>query len=349
MRQYGITLAGETVHEYVLANELGMEVRFITYGGIISSIRVPDRHGQIANVALGFDNLADYEADHPYFGAITGRFANRIAGGRFKLDGVDYQLPLNDGPNCLHGGERGFDKRVWEAEQLDENQVELYYTSADGEEGFPGNLRVKVYYSLHEGENALQIDYAAITDAPTILNLTNHSYFNLLGEGEGSIEDHILSLNASHYTPTDADQIPSGDVEEVDGTPFDFQLHKTIAAGLRASHPQIVMAQGFDHNFVINRERVDEGVAALAAEVYEPRYGRRMEVWTTEPGIQFYSGNFLDGTLVGASGRVYRQGDGLALETQHFPNSPNESDFPSTVLRPGEEFLSTTLYRFSAD
>ena len=348
MREYGITVAGEAVHEYTLENASGMQVTIITFGGIINGIRVPDRRGRFDNVALGFDELADYEGEHPYFGAITGRYANRIAGGQFTLDGVAYQLPLNDGRNSLHGGEKGFDKRVWRARDLGDNRLELAYTSAAGEEGFPGKLDTTVIYSLDD-DNGLRIDYSATTDAPTIINLTNHSYFNLWGEGGGTIEEHILRLNASHYTPTDASQIPTGQIASVDGTPFDFRAPKAIAAGLRAAHAQIVMAQGYDHNFVLDREGIAEGDLALAAVVYEPRSGRRMAVWTSEPGIQFYSGNFLDGTLVGGGGRAYRQGDGLALETQHFPNSPNEPAFPSTVLRPGEVYTSTTVYRFSAD
>ena len=348
MREYGITAAGEAVNEFTLENTAGMRVTIITFGGIITGVHVPDRRGQLANVALGFDRLAYYEGDHPYFGAITGRYANRIAGGKFTLDGVDYQLPLNDGSNSLHGGKKGFDKRIWRARDLGGNRLELAYTSAAGEEGFPGELEATVSYSLDDA-NGLRIDYRATTDAPTIVNLTNHSYFNLRGEGSGAIEGHILRLNASQYTPTDASQIPTGQIESVDGTPFDFRAPKVIAAGLRATHPQIVLAQGYDHNFVLDRGGIRDGELALAATVYEPRSGRRMAVWTTEPGIQFYSGNFLDGALVGGGGRAYRQGDGLALETQHFPNSPNEPGFPSTVLRPGEVYTSATVYRFSVD
>ena len=348
MREYGRTKSGEAVTEFCLENPAGMAVTIITFGGIITGIRAPDRRGQFANVALGFDNLAQYEAEHPYFGAITGRYANRIAGGKFTLDGIAYQLPLNDGPNCLHGGNRGFDKRVWQANLQDDGALKLSYSSGAGDEGFPGRLDATVTYAL-DNDNGLRIDYSAETDAPTVVNLTNHSYFNLMGEGEGAIQDHILRLNADRYTPTNADLIPTGELASVDGTPFDFRQPKTIASGLRASHPQVAAAQGYDHNFVLNRGGLGGDELALAASVYEPRSGRRMEVWTTQPGVQFYSGNFLDGTLFGSSGRAYRQGDGLALETQHFPNSPNEPRFPSTVLRPGERFTSTTVYRFSAD
>lgn len=347
MRIYGKTHDGQTIEEYTLRNAAGMEVKCISFGGILTSIRVPDRLGRFANVALGFDTLAKYEAEHPYFGAITGRYANRIANGKFSLDGVHYQLFQNDGGNSLHGGEIGFDKRIWTASESD-GAVELKYRSPDGEEGYPGNLAVSVRYSLSE-DNALKIDYAAATDAPTVLNLTNHSYFNLMGEGEGTIYDHILTLNADHYTPTNASQIPTGEIAPVEGTPFDFRQAKTIASGQRSAHPQIVMAQGFDHNFVLNRAGLSAGELGLAARVYEPKSGRTMEVWTTEPGLQFYAGNFLDATLLGTSGRLYRQSDGLALETQHFPDSPNKPQFPSTVLRPRARFESTTVYRFSTD
>ncbi len=347
MRHFGTTADGIAVEEYTLCNASGMEVKLITFGGILTSIRVPDRGGHFANVALGFDRLAKYEAEHPYFGAITGRYANRIAGGKFSLDGADYELFKQDGVASLHGGEVGFDKRNWAARQFD-NGVELSYLSPDGEEGYPGNLNVTVRYSLDD-ENILRIEYSAATDAPTVLNLTNHSYFNLLGEGEGTIYDHILTLNADSYTPTDARQIPTGEITSVAGTPFDFRVPKTIGPGQRSADPQIIMAKGYDHNFVLIREGLSDGELGLAARVYEPRLGRIMEVWTTEPGVQFYAGNVLDTTLVGASGRLYRQSDGLALETQHFPDSPNQPGFPSTVLRPGERFHSATEYRFSTD
>ncbi len=348
MKAYGRTRSGETVEEFTLGNSAGMEVKIITYGGIITSIRVSDRHGKFANVALGFDNLAKYEAEHPYFGAITGRYANRIADGRFTLDGRQYQLYLNDGPFSLHGGEKGFDKRIWQAREWSQTGLELSYRSPDGEEGYPGNLDTVVSYTLSD-DNALRIDYFATTDAPTVLNLTNHSYFNLLGEGEGTIYEHILSINAEHYTPINSNLIPTGEVAALAGTPLDFRNAKAISAGLRSSHGQIALAQGYDHNFALNRAGLSAGDLGLAAHVYEPRAGRRMEVFTTEPGMQFYSGNFLDGSLIGTSGRLYRQGDGLALETQHFPDSPNQPQFPSTVLRPGEQFESTTVYKFSTD
>ena len=347
MRDFGRTADGRAVEEYTLRNAAGVEVRFITFGGIITSVRVPDRQGRFANVALGFESLAQYEAEHPYFGAITGRYANRIGGGKFSLDGMTYQLFKNDGGNSLHGGKSGFDKRIWGASEVD-GAVELTYRSLDGEEGYPGNLDVIVRYCLDE-DNGLRIDYIAETDAPTVVNLTNHSYFNLRGEGEGTIYDHVLTLNADQFTPTDAGQIPTGELAPVEGTPFDFRRAKAIGSGQRSAHSQIVAAKGYDHNFALNRDGLAEGELGLGARVYEAGSGRVMEVWTTEPGLQFYAGNFLDATLVGASGRLYRQSDGLALETQHFPDSPNKPEFPRTVLRPGERFESTTIYRFSTD
>ena len=351
MRIYGTTIEGQTVEEYTLTNAQGMEVKFITYGGILTAISVPDRNGRFANVALGFDCLDKYEADHPYFGAITGRYANRIAKGQFCLDDREYALFVNDGPNSLHGGKIGFDRRIWSAREVtgaEHSGVELSYLSVDGEEGYPGAVDVAVTYSLTDA-NELRIHYSAKTDAPTVINLTNHCYFNLMGEGEGAIYNHILTLNADYYTPTDSTQIPTGEIAAVAGTPFDFRLPKAIGPGERSSHPQIVMAKGYDHNFVLNRDGLSAGDLGLAARLYEPVCGRFMEVWTSEPGIQFYAGNFLDATLAGASGRLYRQSDGLALETQRFPDSPNQPHFPSTVLRPGSRFESTTIYKFSAD
>ena len=297
MTKYGTTTDGRRVDSYMLSNSSGMEVKFITYGGILTEINVPDRMGRFANVALGFDSLAKYEAGHPYFGAITGRYANRIGGGKFVLDGVEYQLFRQDGSSSLHGGEVGFDKRVWAVREIDD-AVELSYTSPDGEEGYPGTLDVTVRYSLGE-DNDLRIEYAAVTDAPTVLNLTNHSYFNLMGEGEGTIYDHILTLNADQFTPTNSSQIPTGEITAIAGTPFDFRLPKAIGPGQRSADPQILMAKGYDHNFVLNREGLAADELGFAARVYEPRTGRVMEVWTTEPGVQFYAGNVLDTTLGG--------------------------------------------------
>jgi aldose 1-epimerase len=340
---YGTTAGGKTVEEYTLTNAHGVEVRIITYGGIITSIRVPDRDGEVVNVVLGFTNLADYETRSPYFGCITGRYANRIAGGRFALDGQEYRLATNDGSNHLHGGTVGFDKQVW-TPTVSGNSLALHYLSPDGEEGYPGNLDVTVTYTLTD-DNALRVDYHATTDKPTPVTLTNHSYFNLAGSGD--IHGHRLMINADHYTPTDATAIPTGEIAPVDGTPFDFRSPRLIGPGQRSSHPQIVYGRGYDHNFVLKRP--DDSSLVLAARVSDPGSGRVMDVLTTEPAVQFYAGNFLDATLVGSNGGLYRQSDGLALETQHFPDSVNHSHFPPVVLRPGETYQSTTVFRFSTD
>lgn len=329
-----------------------MEVAILTYGGAIQSIRVPDRDGVMGNVVLGFEALEDYPAKSPYFGAIVGRYANRIAKGTFQLGGKTYHLPINNEENSLHGGETGFDKRLWTARKGSSNDGEsltLGYTSPDGEEGYPGTLEVTVTYTLTES-NALRVDYAATTDALTILNLSNHSYFNLAGEGSGSIFDHELQLNASTFTPVNAALVPTGEIAPVAGTPFDFTTAKPIGRDIRdGSSDQILIAQGYDHNFVLDRPEGDNGPLVRAARVVDPATGRVLEISTTEPGVQFYTANFLDASLAGSSGRVYRQGDAFCLETQHFPDSPNHPEFPSTELAPGEEFRSTTVYTFSVD
>ncbi len=348
-RLYGTTRSGAPVYEYTLDLNAGLQVRLITYGGIISAVDAPDRAGAVRNVALGFDNLLAYETHNPYFGCVAGRYANRIAKGRFTLDGKVYQLAANDGPNHLHGGPRGFDKVVWQvAREIagpGEQGVELHYLSPDGEEGYPGNLDVAMTYRL-TARNELRIDYRATTDAPTIVNLTNHSYWNLAGEGSGPIFDHLLQINADAYTPTDATAIPLGELAPVAGTPFDFRQPKPVGADLHSDHEQIAFALGFDHNFAIRRPSPGDTSLVQAAVLSDPASGRTMEVWTTEPGIQFYSGNYLTGANYGPSRRPYRQSYGLALETQHYPDSPNRPDFPSAVLRPGQVYASATSYRF---
>ena len=346
---FGTTPDGSVVDLYTLTNSSGIAVAVMTYGAAVQQLWVPDRDGRKANVVLGFPTLADYVAhDGHYFGAIIGRCANRIAHGRFLLDGVTYEVPRNDGTNSLHGGTAGFDKRVWQAAVVPPTRdgvgLKLQYTSPDGEMGYPGTLAVNVTYTL-ANDDSLGIDYRATTDAATVVNLTNHTYWNLAGEASGTICDHILTLYADRYTPVDRTLIPSGEIAPVAGTPLDFTTPTRIGARIREAFPQLAIAHGYDHNVVL--ERVDTLSPILAARVREPTSGRELEVFTTEPGIQFYSGNFLDGTLRGTSGRTYRQNDGFALETQHFPDSPNHPEFPSTVLRPGDVFESSTVYRLS--
>lgn len=339
---YGQLEDGTDVRRCVLEAP-GLRIVVLTYGAIVSSLDVPDRTGRMGNVVLGLPGLADYARRSPYFGAIIGRYANRIARGRFALDGTDYTLACNDGPNALHGGMRGFDKRVWDIVDADARRLELAYTSGDGEEGYPGTLSVHVAYEL-DGDRTLRIAYQAEASAPTVLNLTSHTYWNLAGEGSGTALDHNLQIEADSFTPVDATQVPTGEIRPVDGSPFDFRTPTPIGARIRANDPQLLTGRGYDHNWVLRG-----GVAAaprLAARLSEPRSGRVLEVLTDQPGLQFYSGNFLDGALVGPGGRAYRQGDGLALETQHFPDSPNQPAFPSTELRPGQRFRSTTLLHF---
>jgi aldose 1-epimerase len=342
-------IEGRLIDRFTLANRHGVRVEVITYGGIIRAIWAPDRHGQLANVTLGFADLAGYLDDNdPYFGCVAGRYANRIASGVFTLDGESYQLPTNDASNHLHGGVRGFDKHVWDAEEIREDGaagVRLARVSPDGEEGYPGTLSAAVSYVLDD-DNRLRIDYRAESDRPTIINLTNHTYWNLGGEGTGNVEGHVLQLAASRYTPVDTSLTPTGELVSVTDTPFDFTTPTAIGTRIRESHPQLLIGRGYDHNVVLDRESGDSTLIE-AAILRDPGSGRSLAVWTTEPGIQFYSGGYLDGTLVGTSGRTYRQGDGMALETQHFPDSPNHPEFPSTVLRPGEVFTSTTVFAFA--
>ncbi len=340
---FGALPDGREVRRYTLVNSRGLTARVINLGGILTELHVPDRTGRLADVVLGFDRLAPYVADHPHFGAITGRVANRIAHGRFTLDGRDYQLARNNGPHHLHGGPTGFVKRWWAIEPVEragEVALRLTYRSADGEEQYPGNLDVTVEYALTEA-NELRIDYTAVTDAPTLCNLTNHSYFNLAGAG--NIRDHVLQLNADHYTPSDATLIPTGEILPVAGTPMDF----TRPAPIGARFDQLTGdPRGYDHNYVINRSA--EGLA-LAARVRDPASGRVMEVRTTEPGVQLYTGNFLDGSLTGKGGQRYERHAGFCLETQHYPDAPHHPNFPSIVLRPGATYRQTTVHRFLAE
>jgi aldose 1-epimerase len=344
---FGKLADGTKVYRWTLENG-GTRMRVLSYGGIVQSLELPDRRGRYANVSLGFDDIEDYVSSSPYFGALIGRYGNRIAKGRFTLDGKDHQLSVNDGDNSLHGGAQGFDKRVWDVEPFTRGSdvgLRLYYTSADGEMGYPGTLRTKVTYTLTRAGD-WRIDYAATTDKPTVCNLTSHVYFNLAGEGSGTVADHELSIAASRYTPVDAGLIPTGELAKVAGTPFDFRRAKTVGEDIRVAHQQLLYGQGFDHNWVLDKGITDrpEHIATLR----DPGSGRTMRIATTEPGLQFYSGNFLDGTLVGSGGAIYRQGDALCLETQHFPDSPNQPSFPSTVLRPGQTYRSTTVHSFSA-
>lgn len=335
---------GRSVSLFTLSNANGMEVKATNYGGILTHIRVPDTGGTFEDVALGYDSLDGYLDRSPFFGAIVGRYANRIAGAEFTLDGETYPLAANNGPNHLHGGERGFDKVVWAAqpfEEADRRGILLAYTSVDGEEGYPGTLDVQVTYTLTD-DDELIVDYQATTDAPTPVNLTQHAYFNLAGVGKGDVHDHEVMINADRFTPVDSTLIPTGELRPVEGTPFDFTDPTPIGARIDAADQQIEYGGGYDHNFVLNGAA---GEMKLAARVYEPTSGRVMEVRTTEPGVQFYTGNFLDGSITG-KGATYTARSGFCLETQHFPNSPNESSFPSAILRPGEEYETRTIYAF---
>ncbi|MFI0034417.1 aldose epimerase family protein [Streptomyces mutabilis] len=344
---FGKLADGTKVYRWSLENG-GTRMKVLSYGGVVQSLEVPDRRGRYANVSLGFDNLDDYVARSPHFGALIGRYGNRIAKGRFTLDGKEYQLSVNDGENSLHGGALGFDYRVWDVEPFTEGSdvgLVLHYTSVDGEMGYPGTLKAKVTYTLTR-RGGWRIDYEATTDKATVVNLTSHVYWNLAGEGSGTIEDHELSIAASRYTPTDAGLIPTGELAKVSGTPFDFRRAKPIGRDIRDAHPQLVTAKGFDHNWVLDKGITErpEHIATLR----DGASGRTLRIATDQPGLQFYSGNFLDGTLTGTGGSLYRQGDALCLETQHFPDSPNQPSFPSTVLRPGQTYRTTTVHSFDA-
>ena len=337
---------GRPVILYKIKNAHGVEVHAMNYGGIIQSIRVPDRKGQFADIVLGHETAEGYMPNPPYIGAIVGRYANRIANGTFTLDGKAYNLPRNDGPNTLHGGTtRTFDKVIWESRPLkDKNGVLFEYLSKDGEEGFPGNLKVTVTYTLTDS-NELVVDYSATTDKATPINVSQHSYFNLKGEGNGDILDHEILINADKFTPVDKNLIPTGELRAVKDTPFDFTKSTKIGARIEDQYEQMVLGHGYDHNFVLQRK--GPGLS-LAARVYEPSTGRTLEVSTTQPAVQFYTGNFLDGTVTGKEGHVYKRRYGFCLETQHYPDSPNHPDFPTTILKPGEKFHQTTVFKFSA-
>ncbi|MBU2651659.1 MAG: galactose mutarotase [Bacteroidetes bacterium] len=328
-----------TVYLYTLRNEKGMEVSITNFGGIVTSIKVPDKNGEFADIVLGFDSLTPYTGEHPYFGCIVGRYANRIARGSFVLEGKTYTLATNNGPNHLHGGLAGFDKKIWKATDQVKNDTAsliLEYTSPDGEEGYPGNLSVVVKYSLNN-QNELIVSYRATTDAPTPVNLTQHSYFNLAGAGNGDILGHIMMIDADRYTEVDETLIPTGNLPLVEGTPMDFRKPEPIGSRIDQ------VTGGYDHNYVLN----NEGEMRVVARVMEPESGRTLEVLTTEPGIQFYSGNFLDGSITGKQGKTYFKHYGFCLETQHFPDSPNQPGFPDAILEPGEDYKYTAIFRFS--
>ena len=344
---FGKLADGTKVHRWSLANG-GTRLKVLSYGGIVQSLEIPDRHGRYRNVSLGFDNIDDYVARTPYFGALIGRYGNRIGKGQFTLDGTSHQLSVNDGVNSLHGGAKGFDKRVWDVEGFTSGSdvgLVLHYTSIDGEMGYPGTLRAKVTYTLTRNGD-WRIDYEATTDKATVVNLTSHVYWNLAGEGSGSIYDHELQIAAARYTPVDSGLIPTGELAKVAGTPFDFRRTKTVGRDIRVAHQQLLYGKGIDHNWVL-----DKGITARpepVATLRDPSSGRTLTIASNEPGLQFYSGNFLDGTLVGTGGHIYRQGDALCLETQHFPDSPNQPSFPSTVLRPGQTYRTSTVHSFGA-
>jgi aldose 1-epimerase len=343
---FGATANGTPVAMYTLRNRRGMEARIATYGGIVTYLATPDRRGYYADVVLGHDSLAGYLNDSPYLGALVGRYGNRIAHGKFTLDSHTYTLATNNGPNALHGGRVGFDKVVWKVVKAEVTpkgrQLTLTYLSKDGEEGYPGNLAITAVYTLTD-QNALRLDYTATTDKPTVVNLTQHSYFNLRGKGD--ILGHVVQINADRFTPVDSTLIPIGELRSVAGTPFDFRSPTAIGARINAENEQLRLGKGYDHNWVINGPA---GALRRMATVYEPETGRLLEVLSTEPGLQFYSGNFLNGSITGKGGWIYQFRNGFCLEPQHFPDSPNHRSFPSVVLRPGEVYRNTIIYRFSA-
>jgi aldose 1-epimerase len=341
---FGKTPDGRQIDLYTFTNKNGLEVAVTNFGGIVVSVKVPDRNGKMADVVLGYDSLDGYINDKSYFGALVGRYGNRIAHAQFTLDGVTYKLAKNNGENSLHGGDKGFNKAVWDAKEVtskDGPSLQLSYLSKDGEEGYPGNLKVQVVYTLTDA-NELKIDYSATTDKKTVLNLTNHSYFNLAGQGNGDILSHELMIHAERFTPVDAGLIPTGELRPVAGTPFDFRKKTAIGARINADDEQLKLGKGYDHNWVLNHT----AEYSLAARAVESNSGRVLEVWTTQPGVQFYTGNFLDGTVVGKGGKAYAFRSAFCLETQHFPDSPNHPDFPTTVLKPGERYHQVTAFKF---
>jgi aldose 1-epimerase len=347
---FGKTASGAQIDLYTLSNKKGMEVAITNFGATVVVLKVPDRAGKTADVVLGFDTLEGYENGTAYFGATVGRYGNRIGGGQFSIDGKTYTLPKNNGNNTLHGGIVGFNKKAWKPREIaakDGESLEMSYLSVDGEEGFPGNLSVKVVFTLPADRNELKIDYTAATDKDTVLNLTNHSYFNLAGEGHGGILDHVLTLHAKQFTPVDKTLIPTGELRDVAGTPLDFTSATAIGKRINENYEQLMFGKGYDHNWVLARAESEKGLA-LAAEAYDPKSGRKLEVLTTEPGVQFYSGNFLDGSAKGKGNKAYGQRAAFCLETQHFPDSPNHPDFPSTLLKPNSVFHSQTVFSFSA-
>lgn len=347
-RSFGSLPSGEQILLYTFRNSKDVSVSITNFGGRVVKVLTPDRNGEITDIALGFDDLEGYLEDNPYFGALVGRYANRIANAQFVLDGHIYKLAANDGSNSLHGGSRGFDKVVWTPSDTTvdgEPALELRYLSVDGEDGYPGNLDVHVTYRLTEG-NELYIEYRATTDKKTVLNLTNHSYFDLSGEGQGNVLDHVVSIDADRFTPVDQNLIPTGELKSVAGTPFDFRTPMRVGERIDEKNEQLKLGIGYDHNFVLNR--TGSGLA-FAARAVEPKSGRVLEVLTTQPGLQFYSGNHLTGSVIGKGGVTYGFRMGFCLETQHFPDSPNHREFPSTELSPGEEFRSTTVFRFAVE
>lgn len=343
---FGVMPQGDTVVRYTLTNANGMQVKILNYGGIVQSVLVPDKNGKMGDVALGFDSLGQYINQSPYFGALIGRYGNRIAKGSFTLNDSTYHLFINDGPNSLHGGKQGFDKRIWQVDPFTTDSSEglkLHYLSKDGEEGYPGNLNVDVTYTLNN-DNALRIDYKATTDKPTVLNLTNHTYWNL-NNGKGKASDELLMLNADYFLPVDSTLIPTGEQRPVKGTPMDFLSPIAVSTHIHDDYDQLRLVNGgFDHCWILNTHG---DINQVAASVYDSSNGRFMQVFTTEPGIQFYSGNFLDSTLHGTNGNVYPKHGSIVLETEHYPDSPNQPSFPTTVLNPQDTFHSSTIYKFS--